>query len=53
MAAKRIDDLGDLTMQGIWEAHFEGEFVPEGAAHEVPVPLPRCPVRDIGGDDKD
>ena len=28
MSSKRIDDLGDLSVHGIWEAHLKGEFVP-------------------------
>ena len=26
MPGKRIDDLTDLTVQGIWEAHLNGEL---------------------------
>jgi hypothetical protein len=28
VASKRIDDLDDHTVQGIWEAHVSGEIVP-------------------------
>ncbi len=26
MPGKRIDDLDDLTVQGVWEAHLKGEL---------------------------
>jgi hypothetical protein len=28
VVGKRIDDLDDLTVQGIWEAHLQGKIVP-------------------------
>jgi hypothetical protein len=34
---KRIDDLGDLTVHGIWEAHRKGEFVPASVEDDVAV----------------
>ena len=37
MSPKRIDDLGDLTVHGIWEAHLKGEFVPAGVVDDVAV----------------
>ncbi len=37
MSAKHIDDLADLTVLGIWEAHRSGEIVPADAVDDVAV----------------
>ncbi len=37
MSAKRIDDLADLTVQGIWEAHLKGELAPRCVVDYVAV----------------
>jgi hypothetical protein len=37
VSPERIDDLGDLTVHGIWEAHLKGEFVPAGVVDDVAV----------------
>ena len=46
MSPKRIDDLGDLTVHGIWEAHLKGEFVPAGVVDDVAVRAASC----VGGE---
>ena len=37
MSGKRIDDLADLTAQGIWEAHLKGELAPGYVVDDVAV----------------
>ncbi|CAN5633515.1 MAG: hypothetical protein H0T55_05915 [Rubrobacteraceae bacterium] len=37
MTGTRIDDLEDHTVQGIWEAHLEGELAPDDAVDDVAV----------------
>ena len=37
MFPKRIDDLWDLTAQGIWEAHLNGELAEADAVDQVAV----------------
>jgi hypothetical protein len=37
VSGKGIDDLKDLTVHGIWEAHLEGEFVPADATEDAAV----------------
>ena len=37
MSGKRIDDLRDLTVQGIWEAHLEGELLEADVVDQVAV----------------
>jgi hypothetical protein len=34
---KRIDDLDDLTVEGIWEAHLQGKIVPVEVPDDVAV----------------
>jgi hypothetical protein len=36
-SGKRIDDLADLTVQGIWEAHLKGGLAPEFVVDDVAV----------------
>ena len=37
MFPKRIDDLWDLTVQGIWEAHLNGELAEADVVDQVAV----------------
>ena len=37
MSAKRIDDLADLTVHAIWEAHLKGELAPGYVLEDVAV----------------
>jgi len=37
MPAKRIDDLANPTVQGVWEAHLEGELAPGDIKDDVAV----------------
>ena len=37
LPGKRIDDLDDLTVQGIWEAHLEGELAPGDVVDDVAI----------------
>ena len=37
VTGKRIDDLDDLTVQGIWEAHLKGELAQVGVVDRVTV----------------
>ena len=37
MTSKRIDDLQDHTVQGIWEAHLEGELSQNDIVDQVTV----------------
>ncbi len=37
MSSKGIDDLWDLTVQGIWEAHLNGELAEAGVVDQVAV----------------
>ncbi len=37
MPGKRIDDLTDLTVQGIWEAHLEGELAQADVVDQMAV----------------
>ena len=37
MSPKRIDDLTDLTVQGIWEAHLGGELAQVDVVERVTV----------------
>ena len=37
LPGNRIDDLDDLTVQGIWEAHLEGELVPGDVVDDVAI----------------
>jgi hypothetical protein len=34
---KRVDDLADLTVQGIWEAHMNGELAENNAVDRAAV----------------
>ena len=35
VSAKRIDDLKDLSVHGVWEAHFKGELAPRYVVDDV------------------
>jgi hypothetical protein len=35
VSSKRIDDLWDLTVQGIWEAHLNGELAEADVVDQV------------------
>jgi hypothetical protein len=37
VSPKRIDDLWDLTVQGIWEAHVNGELAKADVVDQVAV----------------
>ena len=37
MTGKRVDDLQDHTVQGIWEAHLEGELSENDIVDQVTV----------------
>jgi hypothetical protein len=37
VSGKRIDDLADLTVHGIWVAQLSGEFVPGDVVEDVVV----------------
>jgi hypothetical protein len=37
VAGKRVDDLADLSVQGIWEAHLNGELAEADAVDRATV----------------
>jgi hypothetical protein len=37
LTGKRVDDLTDLTVQGIWEAHLQGELAEADAVDRAAV----------------
>jgi hypothetical protein len=37
LTGKRVDDLTDLTVQGIWEAHLQGELAEADAVDRAAI----------------